>query len=74
MNIFDKYEKENVKPAQVPILFIHGSNDKLVNSSDTTRLFINRSKTIKNDELLIYSFCNHCSSLKEHYFQTIYRW
>ncbi|WP_434341837.1 alpha/beta hydrolase [Mycoplasma putrefaciens] len=74
MNIFNKYEKENVKPAQIPILFIHGSNDKLVNSSDTTRLFINRSKTIKNDELLIYSFCNHCSSLKEHYFQTIYQW
>ncbi|AJM71662.1 alpha/beta hydrolase [Mycoplasma yeatsii] len=74
MNIFDKYEKENVKPAQIPILFIHGNNDRYTSSSDTTRLFINRSRTIKNDELLIYNFSGHCTSLKEHYSQTIYRW
>lgn len=74
MNIFDKYEKENVKPAQIPILFIHGNNDRYTSSSDTTRLFINRSRTIKNDELLIYNFCGHCNSLKEHYNQTVYRW
>ncbi|AIZ55676.1 hypothetical protein mycmycITA_00860 [Mycoplasma mycoides subsp. mycoides] len=73
MNLFDKYEKQHIIPAKIPILFIHSIEDKITSHNDSIRMFINRKKFNLNDELLIYETSKHCLSLKEHYYQTIYR-
>ncbi|MDP4040828.1 alpha/beta hydrolase [Mycoplasma mycoides] len=73
MNLFDKYEKQHIIPAKIPILFIHSIEDRITSHNDSIRMFINRKKFNLNDELLIYETSKHCLSLKEHYYQTIYR-
>ncbi|WP_434329089.1 alpha/beta hydrolase [Mycoplasma capricolum] len=73
MNLFNKFEKQNISPAKIPILFIHSIEDKITSHNDSIRMFINRKKFNLNDEILIYETSKHCLSLKEHYYQTIYR-
>ncbi|MBT1420051.1 alpha/beta hydrolase [Mycoplasmopsis bovis] len=73
LNLFDKYEKYDISPASCPTLFIHGANDSVTPHTDTLRLFIDRSKYNLGDEILIYNTAGHCFSIKEHYYQTVYR-
>ncbi|WFQ94840.1 alpha/beta hydrolase [Mycoplasma feriruminatoris] len=73
MNLFNKYEKQHIIPAKIPILFIHSIEDKITSHNDSIRLYLNRKKFNLNDEILIYETSKHCLSLKEHYYQNIYR-
>ncbi|WFQ94103.1 alpha/beta hydrolase [Mycoplasma feriruminatoris] len=73
LNLFSLYEDKKMTPANCSTLFIHGCNDQITSHTDSFRLFINRSIYNNDDELLIYNWCNHCFSFKEHYYQTIYR-
>ncbi|MDQ0567763.1 alpha/beta hydrolase [Mycoplasma yeatsii] len=72
LNLFTKYEDDNIIPASAPTLFIHGVNDKITSHTDSLRLYIDRVKHCKDDEILLYNSCNHCFALKDHYYRTVY--